>query len=190
MAEETNSTVEAVTNITDTLTTKITGYMDAIEQIVVQYGGQAGDLAINVMRIEAGSELVGVFIWWTMAYICYRLAKWGGKEYALLVACKEYRSECVDHEHAVTRHQRDEYGEMPDPVEVPALLEKMSETKIREKASACNKSNKDFAESMECVCGIVMLIFLGISAFWLCNLWAWIGMFYPEAYAVHKLLLK
>lgn len=128
---------ETVVVITD----KLEQYFQAATEVITKYGGQAVDLGLMVLRIEAGQGLVfglcGLIVGAYLLMGRYSPA-------TLLKLCN------------------DSYGDGKDVVYFFGTL----------------------FSALGVVIGFVM------AAVNLFDIWNWIGIVYPEAYAVHKFLLK
>lgn len=140
MAEKTTEVGKVVQEVADTVQDQMATYFDAAKAVMEQYGGDVVDLGLNVLRIEAISEL-SIFI--MLPVLAYGFYKAGNKIMAL-------------HKAELLKEKRYYDGWI----------------------------------------GVVALLSWGVTAslavssvIGLFNIWAWVGMFYPELYAVHKFLL-
>jgi hypothetical protein len=128
-----------------TVSDKLVQYMDAAEQVITQYGGDAVNLGLNVLRIEAGGHIfIGALLSY-LSYIFYRIARVG-----LNATNAQMREDNL-------------------------FLEKVYES---DSETPC--------VIFGTVGTVVAAIFAGVGLF---DIWNWVGIFWPEAYAVHKFLM-
>ena len=124
--------IENATTISD----KLVQYMDSAERVIQQYGGDAAELGLNVLRIEAGYNLIlalsGAILALFIIKFCWTSTK--------------------------------RFGFDEDFPNHPVIMLKFIGT---------------FA-------GVMVGVINGAA---LLNIWYWVGLFWPEAYAVHKFLM-
>ena len=119
---------------------KLDGYMSAAQSVIDTYGGDAADLGLMALRIEAASDLIIPLIFTGLLIAILR--------YLLPIMIKGWK---------------DEYD---------------------------GRSNNEAATVVGTVgCGLAGFGLI-LSTIEVLDIWAWVGMFYPEAYAVHLFLLK
>ena len=129
MSNETKEVVELTFD-------KLEQYFEAAKGVIEQYGGDVAEVGLNVLRIEAISE-----IFFPLAVILFLFAS------------------------------------------LPLM--------IRFGKWINQKAIDDRSEPWEMIyiVHILLGIFFLIQLVSLLNLWAWVGIFYPELYAVHKFIL-
>jgi len=133
VAEQAKETVEVLTPVVTSMGEKMAQYMEAAQNIITQYGGDVAELGLNVLRVEALTQIIPGIVLLILAYPYYKIVS------------------------ALYLHEVEKTG---DGI-----------------ASAI------FGGAL----GIGLVIGTLISLF---NIWAWVGLFYPEMYAVHLFLLK
>ena len=133
----TTEATKALVESTGLITDKILQYMTATEELLVTYGGDAADLGLNVLRIEAGYNLIlalaGMILAGVITWLSYTTPKRLGLE-----------KDWPDH---------------------PVILVKV----------------------IGSIGGVIGVITNGANFI---NIWNWVGLFWPEAYAVHKFILN
>lgn len=132
---ETEST-EAVAFVFD----KLEGYMSAAKSVIDTYGGDAAELGLLALRVEAASEIVRPLVLFILFAALFF--------YALKIAMKGFRKEFDDN------------------------------------------STDEAAVGAGTAISVTLGLILVFCATDIINIWAWVGIFYPEAYAVHLFLLK
>lgn len=131
--------VEVVTTTVSPLTEfsldKMEKFFAAAEKVLAQYGGDAVDLGLNVLRIDALSILLP-----SLLGVCVGVV-------LMVQALKVIPT--IDFDKAITAKQA-MFGFLSPLLCLPIFVENLPDAT---------------------------------------NLWAWVGTFYPELYAVHKFLL-
>lgn len=173
---------------------KLQEFFTAVEGVLQQYGGDVVDLGLAVLRIDAASQLlVPIFLVTTLPILLYKL--WN------------YKVECTDDLSGLVIAVETNYVDRKRTQDLMihrafgvssscvigniAQVEKarLLESKPYGGPSPWKVSDLgDWAVFMFIAISTITIA-LVISLYNLINLWAWIGMFYPEAYAVHKILL-
>lgn len=146
---------EKIIENTTTISDKLVEYMNSAEQVIQQYGGDAAELGLNVLRIEAGYNLVHALVFGVISAVAIYYFIWAFRKG---LAIQNYRQEQdeVKQERLKQMYRGD--------LEVLHFI-------------------------IGAVGGIVSTIVLVVNFSSLVNVWYWIGLFWPEAYAVHKFLM-
>ena len=143
MSEKTTEVGKAAQEVAEVVQDQMSAYFDAAKAIMEQYGGDVVNLGLNVLRIEAASELI--------TPLCFFLIS----SVTLFIGRKIHKS-------------------------------------IDKEKEKCKEENKHFDDGIygapAIFYGVGTLVGV-ISTIALIDLWAWVGIFYPELYAVHKFLL-
>ena len=146
---------EKIIENTTTISDKLVEYMNSAEQVIQQYGGDAAELGLNVLRIEAGYNLIYALLFGTISVIALYYSTWAFKKG---LAIQNYQQE------------QDEVKQ--------------------EKLKQMYRSDLEALYFiLGAVGGVVSSIALVVNFSSLVNIWYWIGLFWPEAYAVHKFLM-
>lgn len=134
--QEVADTIEdKATTLTEFSMDKMEGFFDAAQKVLQQYGGDAVDLGLNVLRIDAFSQLLPGVLALCVLFLTLKVAN-------------------------------------------PIVKFKQAD------------ADNDSIAGIVGVLGCVSLLIAGVVTFAnLFNVWAWVGLFYPEIYAVHKFLL-
>jgi len=134
VAEQATQVLDKTNDVVAFTFDKMEGYFGAAQKIIEQYGGDVAALGLNVLRIEAISELIPYLIYTILSVLFYKGAL--------------------------------------------SLSKKIEE------------DNWDGDTVMFVFLGYITSCCLAVVAvIGIFNLWAWVGMFWPELYAVHKFLL-
>jgi len=148
------------TEVAEFVFDKLEGYMSAAQSVIDTYGGDAAELGLMALRIEAASEVLFPSI--IMLFLLVNSSKIVG-----FVKNQFAKSR------AITNYQHEE------------------DEKKREAL------RRQYMRSDEVWFGVLAFMSVGACfiTFSICfiailDIWAWVGMFYPEAYAVHLFLLK
>lgn len=175
---------EQTTDVVEKIGDKLVQYMDAAESIVTQYAGDAAELGLMVFRIQAMGEVV------TPLILLVTL---------VIVAIIIYKRFC-----GPTRMSKDALISLIDRGYGGRSSNQDSIVKAFTGNSGCNsvttqiQNGPDMCETLawtearivsSVICGLCTLGAV-LALIHVLNIWAWVGMFYPEAYAVHLLLLK
>lgn len=139
------STEDKVIENMGVVSDKLVQYMDAAEKVITQYGGDAVNLGLNVLRIEAAGNLVVGIAWVLLIWPLFKSVQAG-----LRTSDGEWRNKSTLVE---LLHEID--------AEVPAVLLG--------------------------TIGMGVAIYQSLTS--LFYIWNWVGIFWPEAYAVHKFLM-
>ena len=156
---------EKIVENVGTVSDKLVQYMDAAEQVITQYGGDAVNLGLNVLRIEAGQHILTGIIFIVVAVILYKIipksSKSYGSEIDKLIVKGYYKRGCVE------------------------------DSKVREATGSDRTSylGTQWNEPYAFIPAALSVISVIVSAASLLNVWNWIGVFWPQAYAVHKFLM-
>lgn len=165
---------------------KLDSYFMAAQEVITKYGGDAVDLGLMALRVDAASQLILPFIlalvfsfvavklyraqdslggrYWDKATVAAAVAKdYNSKTHADLTICRSLFG-C-----GTTNKLPSGWDDMPDKIE---KADQWPEIRV-------------FLAAMSAVFSTMTVFSIGQ----LVNIWAWAGIFYPEVYAVHKFLL-
>lgn len=129
---------------------KLESYFGAAQEVITKYGGDAIELGLLVLRLDAGQW---IFLGLLLLIISLYLRKYAKGLYLTAVEVRDEYNK--DREQGYSKHDISD-----SPTFFPFVL--LTITSVVLTVGAC------------------------INLF---NLWNWVGVFYPEAYAVHKFLL-
>lgn len=175
VTETTNQTAEAVGIALD----RFDNYMQSVGEIITEYGGEAVNLGLTVLRIDAAANLAIGFLLLTIAYVLFKkVMPWCVLEYRKATIAGATRQNILSNKDIWDDKLSDEIKDMFGSVEVFDQYQKKFEQ---------DAHTFPFVGSiLSALVGICMLI---ASLFYVANIWYWVGIFYPEAYAVYKFLL-
>ena len=158
-AQAVDQVAEKAGSLSDLGVEKLQAFFDLAEKVMAQYGGEAVDLGLNVLRIDAFSNMYGELI--MLLVIAFTVKP-------VTAFMKKWFADCT----------------------AAATYELLEEGVERQRLYHISRTwdltlRVFFGWAMG---GIYTAIALGniVSL----NLWAWIGIFYPELYAVNKLVLQ
>lgn len=157
---------------------KMETYFEAVKQVLEQYGGDVTDLSMDVLRVQAVAELlpnlIGFIGFAGLAYLSYKaLFKYGKVDVKPLVL-RDKGSHDWDVNQLVLKCTGYEY--------------------TKEWKESYEATRYQWKESIGLFAPLSVLMLSGLLAglnfSGLVNIWAWVGLVYPELYAVHLFLLK
>lgn len=162
MSEQTTDAGKATAEIVGVFSDKLDTYLAAAQKVFEQYGGDAANLGLNVLRIDAISQMTFGIIAGIILLSFWR-------------SVKRWNNNWMD----ITRKARYTYfHSLEDGTEEKARLESVREFWDLDVRAFCGH----FLFFVYMLLGLFAVIDLA-------DLWAWTGVFYPELYAVHKFLL-
>lgn len=155
---------------------KLVQYMDAAEKVISQYGGDAVNLGLNVLRIEAAQGIAYGVITAILAIICYKMFPKGAPNAEQDNLPEDIKKLIKKGYHGRTVSEDNKVAEATGDLRLSTL-----------------KGQVDWDDGYNVIIGIVsaisgfsLIIAAAISLF---DVWNWVGVFWPEAYAVHKFLM-
>lgn len=176
MTEQVNETKEVVELVFD----RAEQYFEAIKQVVEQYSGDAAELGLMAMRIEAINELIipavctGMLLY-LFFVVAPRVFPQPNAEKLRMLILKGHSLRTLDEdklvEKATGRREADDRWLENNP-DKPLTA----------------KDDDAFWMLVTARLAVGAFIFLGLTE--LLDVWSWAGIIKPELYAVHKLLLK
>lgn len=152
---------------------KLEQYFNAAQRVIEQYGGEAVELGLMALRIEAGSELVRPLVFLILCgFMIYKLLPTCfpkiitiTPEYINDLKDAGYEGRTLDESNLFKNYKYiKEDFEIPDDLEQAKYL-------------------------VPIIINVLLIATVIISISKLINIWAWAGIFYPELYAVHKFIL-
>mgnify|MGYP000247428932 CR=1 FL=1 len=124
---------------------KFDEFLAAAQNIISQYGGDAAELGLNALRIEALSTIAAPFIILVLTIL-----------YFIFLVKKHYKfaaDRCKPYPHDLHRVDESAMGLFYAPL-------------------------------------LIITFFTIVNIYCLLDAWSWVGIFYPELYAVHLFLIK
>lgn len=176
--EEARATTEAVAQNATTLTefsvNKLEQFFSIAEDVMQKYGGEAVDLGLNVLRIDALSRLLLPFVGVVVSIILIIV----GIKY-IIPEKRKYTKQFYD-DLAAKGYGRRSIAE-------DALYGQLHRFAGQEEFDVCLWSESRMV--LGGIYGVITIIIAICSVINLLNIWYWIGIFYPEIYAVYKYIL-
>lgn len=162
MSEETvQEVVEQTATLAEFSMDKMQSFFDAAEKVLEQYGAEAVDLGLSVLRIDALSQMsFSLSVLFVMCAMYPFYVPW-------------YRKWMQDSHNACYTY-------------INTLPEGEERTRLESIKDTWDLELRKFVG----VASMLAYCFLGfLAGLQMINVWAWVGIFYPELYAVHKFLL-
>ncbi len=183
VAQEVADVVEQkAANLTEFSMDKMEQFFDAAQKVLAQYGGDVAELGLNVLRIEAASELILPLVFVVAAIVvALNLRRMRSINCEVLsILNKDYGARYSWDKDILKAHNLDPH----------ACFSGLTQEQ-KDKVMATASPAPFFADSNlpQAITGVATLVVGLFSLSLLINLWAWVGIFYPELYAVHKFLL-
>jgi len=163
---------------------KMEKYFDAAKTVIDQYGGDVAELGLMALRMEAGGVLIK-----SLVVFCL----------FVYMANKAYRMSIhVDNISCWEAMIKTKYDfEKRDIVEYATGIRidyDMNITKDMEDALKKERYIKDIEWDEKRITYTIASASFGLvsvlAAMKLLNIWLWVGLFYPQLYAVHKFILN
>jgi len=162
---------------------KMEQFFDAAQKVLAQYGGDAVDLGLNVLRIDAVSQLFLPLI--TIIICAVVLIKLSGAttvsgQYikSLLIKGYDHRTGAQDNILLYCGFSKED------------IWDKFGDTRQKEIEDMIY-TIPFFSDAN--IPRVILFVLTSLASTFavveLSNIWAWTGIFYPELYAVHKFLL-
>ena len=167
---------------------KMEQYFNAAKAVLDQYGGDVAEVGLNVLRIEAASELLAPLIATIIFGIIARIALKGFTVVDVEKIKRELRAACskgYSSRGPFADFLLGQYFGSSADVNRGSKTPEDIDTAVRDNPSWVWTINKIIRATVGGISGFVLFI----NIFGLINIWAWIGLFYPELYAVHKFIL-
>jgi len=189
MAEQTK---EVIVEATGVVMDRFEQYFSAASSVIKEYGTDVVDLGLNVLRIEAAAEVISnvlTFIFFAIAaFLLYKKVPFGrlpkedassiDKEMVIKAVSKGYHDRSLKEDSIV----RAWFGIDSSSVE--------SGSHVPDTPSNGGGINFDSPLTRVKIIGIVILTMLSVfNLIGVVDVWSWIGILYPEVYAVHKAMI-
>jgi len=152
------------------------GYMEAAKRVIDTYGGDVADLGLLALRIDAASEIVlpAVFSF-ILAVVAVKARNLIFRRVSLYyVTTKGFAARSRYEDNFVNKFFNISTNIVPDD-------------KIEMAKSTFMPIN--WGSPLPYIPIVLSAVSVG-CAIKVINIWAWVGMFYPEAYAIHLFILK
>ena len=194
VADEVKEVMETITPVAESVSDKLAQYLTAAEEVINQYGGQAVDLGLNVLRIEAAASLfpqilVFPFLFF-LSWKAYQMIRQHGKDFDAETHMRRLIAKGYQ--------KRDYYecelvGLVTGSVRTSSIEDEVEFQKgvvtyageIHEKCASLSEDQKIVGYIISASAFIIGSIVFTHTL----KIWAWVGIFWPEAYAVHKFLM-
>lgn len=185
-----NAAGSAVDETTEFAVNKAAQYLDKIDELVREHGGDAADLGLTVLRVEAAGNILygiaGILLLWAV-YAVWRgvVDRRSGYNYD--------EDECDELREALSRGYHERSSAQDALVEriLGRLSTRVSKgTPVPPRTVVDGEIEYTDKTILVTLCVAIAGIVPVIMASGLIDVWNWVGLFWPEAYAVHKFILS
>ena len=163
---------------------KMEKYFDAAKTIIEQYGGDVAELGLMALRIEAGkSILISTVVFLAFLYLANKFYR---------LSTKQTDMNCLE---ALDSFSYDfEKRELIEKVtgvvvDYQVRIDSDTKEKLRNIKYIPSSEWSELRITLT-IAAIVSSVVSSIAFLKLINIWLWVGIFYPELYAVHKFILN
>lgn len=173
---------------TELILNKMDEYMVAAQGVIEQYGGDVAELGLNVLRVEVLSILIPSLI---LAIVFGVLAK---KLYTYSISKgTTIKAEVLKAALSVAYHNR--HSEQDRIVKSytgthSSNVDPYPIDKLDTITDVPNPNTWDDFRIMWSLFAATSVVIGTVFAYKLLNIWLWVGLVYPEMYAVHKFILN
>lgn len=175
-------------NVKETVTTlvsdKLIQYMDAAEKVITQYGGDAVHLGLNVLRIEVLSNLFLMLYVIPLLLVAYWVRP---KPSGVPMSIPREKIEALIKKGYGSRSGAE------DRIVASATGSRSTNTVPADLDERMAGNQIDWSQEESWIrlivvttCTVATIPILSKS---ILDVWNWVGLFWPEAYAVHKFLM-
>lgn len=172
---------ETAVEATGMVLDKLDQYMSAAQTVIAQYGGDAVSLGLSVLRIESAGELLTGLVGILIMYLAYKYRPKAGQ-----VIPAHFVNSLV----GKTYSQRSSYEDTVVGVVTGSRSKTIVDTVNEDVVIPYIDWDSPAVIIRAVLCGIIGAGGTVAAISHLANLWNWVGIFWPEAYAVHKFLIQ
>ena len=176
---------ENIAEVLPALSDKLLQYLGATEELLAKYGSDVAEMALTVLKIEAAGNLLTGLVALVICIAAYKsfpkaTIKQYNKEYIETLIMKGFNRS--SREDSIVRS-------ITGSQHITTIPHNLDDTIIPASLPSIDWSLPSIAMKA-IICGTVGSISLIVIANTLFSIWNWVGLFWPEAYAIHKFILS